>query len=88
MFSFGFSAPWFQHYNFYFQKKNGFSAIFIREGRDFCVIFSCNMYKLGLAVYHRGIGRELQRFFLLSKFLIVTVHFYIYFDFTVNGLHC
>lgn len=56
----------FQHYNF-LSRKNGFSAIFVREGRDFCVIFFCNMYELGLAVYHRGIGRELQRFFFIFK---------------------
>lgn len=54
--------------------------------RDFCVIFSSNMYEQGLTAYHRGIGREMRQLALLSKCLIVPMLFYI--NFAANGLLC
>lgn len=60
-------------------------------GRDFCVMFSSNMYEqglTGLAVYHRGIGREMGRLSLLSKCFIVAMLFNINFNFAANGLLC
>lgn len=58
-------------------------------GRDFGVMFSSNMYEqglTGLAVYHRGIGREMLS--LLSKFLIIAMLFYINFNFAASSLLC
>lgn len=42
----------------------------------------------GLAVYHRGIGREMERLSLLSKYLIVAILFYINFNFVASALLC
>lgn len=64
----------------------------MREGgRDFSVMFSSSTYEQGLAgvaVYHRGVGREMGRLSLLSKRLIVAVLFYSNLSFAADSLLC